>query len=90
MSDKLPTPATAQDMYAYAMVTELRRLNSSLDRLVSILDEVTAVPDDIIELKEPSLTDAIQDADAPLTVETVEQVPAKKKPAHRDEAKASE
>jgi len=51
MSDKLPTPATAQDMYAYATVLELRRLNASLEALTAILSNPP--PPGEVVLREP-------------------------------------
>lgn len=101
MAAKLPTPATAGDMYLYAIVEQLDQLNKTLKELVDIVDEATT-PDmpilaEEIELKEPALAEAPQDADAPLTVETVETFPLPtiaqdskppKKPAHRDAKQA--
>lgn len=70
-NDKLPTPATQQDMYAYATVVELRRLNANLEQLIgTIQGSLPPLPEqaaDEVELKEP--------------------VPAPAKPAHRDSKK---
>src|SRR3546814_114336 len=88
---KLPNPATSSDEYAYATVTELRRLNDNLGKLVGIIDEVTKTPDVTgeIELKEPAVSQAAADADAPLTVETVDVVEPERKPSNRDAKKAA-
>lgn len=57
MSDPLPTPATAQDMYAYATVVELRRLNANLEALGQTLQSALApLPEadgETVQLKEP-------------------------------------
>ena len=53
MADKLPTPATAADMYAHAAVTELRRLNDNIERLINGSSEPVDAANDDVELKEP-------------------------------------
>jgi len=66
MTDKLPTPATAQDMFAHATVMELRALNANIKRLVGILGKITVqdvdAPTDEVELKEPVAKPAHRDA----------------------------
>lgn len=49
---KLPTPATAADMYACAGVEELRRLNANIERLIQLLTPVALAPG-TVELREP-------------------------------------
>lgn len=54
MADKLPAPATAADMYANAIVTELRALNRNISKLIGNLAEDVDAPADAVELKEPA------------------------------------
>lgn len=68
---KLPTPATAQDMYAHATVVELRALNRSITRLVNILNSVAEIQDVAAQGDEVDLKEPVED----------------KKPAHRDAKK---
>lgn len=54
---KLPSPATTQDEYAFAMVAELQRLNGNIETLTglirSALQPVEVAQGDEVKLQEP-------------------------------------
>ena len=53
---KLPTPATVAEEYLFAMVIELRKLNSVLSSWVPLAPVAATLPapdSDLVELKEP-------------------------------------
>lgn len=68
MSDKLPTPATAMEMYAAAIVAELRTLNAQLSKInqtfegVSVVEEPAPDQPVEVELKEPAKKASHRDA----------------------------
>lgn len=58
----LPTPATAGEFFQHAIVMELRRLNSNVEKMISAMAEPVQAPSDEVPLKEPQSKPAHRDA----------------------------